>query len=110
MTLREQVEALPGWHFHDVVERQAVLDLIDAHRCIDPERLARALTKLEWWRGEGGTDDARERQCECGAYFTHGNAKRKYCTDACRMAFNYQRRKRNRMAAAIAAAYEEQGA
>jgi len=79
MTLREQVEALPlimadGYMTRDgttLVPLQAVLDLIDAHRCIDPERLARALDVSDKW----------------------GNAK---SVEAA--------------AAAIAAAYEEQGA
>jgi len=63
MTLREQVEALEPMTLVGMtgdasvdhyIDRQAVLDLIDAHacdwpsimavhRCIDPERLARAL-------------------------------------------------------------------
>lgn len=41
--------------------------------------------------------DARERQCRnCGRYFTHGNAKRRYCTDKCRMEYGYQHRRASR--------------
>jgi len=51
MTLREQVEeAWPVSLFastRELVTRQAVLDLIDAHRCLDPERLARALEHMD---------------------------------------------------------------
>lgn len=53
MTLREQVEALPGWHFHDAVERQAVLDLIEAHTCIAQAAIAaleKVAAEVELWR------------------------------------------------------------
>ena len=59
-TLREQIKALPKWDKRSVpggfhVNRAAVLALIDAHACLDRERLARAIARTHTFSPESAS-------------------------------------------------------